>query len=83
MLARKLRVIQSCEMGFPSAVGDQCWSGLRSFAAKEEMTASTLRKTLSIMKRRDGLRDLAVFDFDYNYFRNEDRKCLFRLFLHP
>ena len=36
MLAQKLRVIQSNEMGFPSAIGNQCWSGLKYFAAKED-----------------------------------------------
>jgi len=43
MVAQKLRVIQSNEMGFPSDVGDRCWSGLKSFTAKEERIENTLR----------------------------------------
>jgi hypothetical protein len=64
-------------MGFPSAVGAQCWSGLRSFTAKEEKTGSTLRKTLFILKRNDGLRDFAVFDSEYLNYRDVDRKYVF------
>jgi len=67
MNARKLRVIQSSEMGFPSAVCDQYWSGPKSFTAKQEKTRSTLRKTLFILKWRDALRDFAVFDSEYDY----------------
>jgi len=83
MVATKLRVIQSNEMGFPSAVGDQCWSGLKSFTAKEEKTNSTLRKTLFILKRKDGLRDLAVFDSEYDDYRDEDRKYIFKILSVP
>jgi len=83
MVAQKLRVIQSNEMGFPSAVGDQCWSGLKSFTAKEEKTNSTLRKTLFILKRRDGLRDLAVFDSEYDDYRDEDRMYVFKILSMP
>ena len=79
MVVRKLRVIQSNEMGFPSAVGDLCWSGLKSFTAKEEKSGSTLRKTLFILKRKDGLRDFAVFDSEYDHFRDEDKKYVFRI----
>ena len=66
-------------MGFPSAVGDECWSGLKSFTAKEEKTGSTLRKTLFILKRKDGLRDFAVFDSEYVDYRDEDRKYVFEI----
>lgn len=83
MVALKLRVIQSNEMGFPSAVGDECWSGLKSFAAKEEKTGSTLRKTLFILKRSDGLRDFAVFDSEYDDYRDEDRKYVFNTIPAP
>ena len=83
MSARKLGVIQSNEMGFPSAVGDQCWSGLKSFTAKEEKTRSTLRQTLFILKRRDALRDFAVFDSEYDYYRDEDRKYVFKIISVP
>ena len=83
MVDSKLRVIQSNEMGFPSAVGDQCWSGLKSFTAKEEKTGCTLRKTLFILKRKDGLRDFAVFDSEYDHFRDEDRKYVFEIVSKP
>ena len=77
MAAQKLRVIQSNEMGFPSAVGNQCWSGRKSFTAKEEKSGLTLRKTLFILKRSDGLRDLAVFDSVFDHFRDVDRRYVF------
>ena len=83
MVAQKLRVIQSNEMGFPSAVGDECWSGLKSFTAKEEKAGSTLRKTLFILKRKDGLRDFAVFDSEYVDYRDEDRKYVFEIVSGP
>jgi len=70
-------------MGFPSAVGDECWSGLKSFTAREENTRSTLRKTLFILKRRDGLRDFAVFDSEYDHYRDEDRKYVFNIVSTP
>jgi len=83
VVAAKLRVIQSNEMGFPSAVGDQCGSGLKSFTAKEEKTKSTLRKTLFIFKRRGGLRDFAVFDSVYDDYHDEDRKYVFKILSVP
>ena len=79
MVAQKLRVIQSNEMGFPSAVGNQCWSGLKSFTAKEEKSESTLRKTLFILKGSDGLRDFAVFESVFVRFRENDRKYVFEI----
>ena len=83
MATRKLRVIQSNEMGFPSAVGDQCWSGLKSFTAKEEKTGCTLRKTLFILKCNNGLRDFAIFDSEYDHFRDWDRKYVFKIVSVP
>lgn len=83
MVAQKLRVIQSNEMGFPSGVGDPCWSGLKSFTAKEEKSDQTLRKTLFILKRKDGLRDFAVFNSVYDYFRDEGRKYVFKIVSIP
>lgn len=83
MVTQKLRVIQSNEMGFPSAVGDPCWSGLKSFTAKEEKSDQSLRKTLFILKRSDGLRDFAVFYSEYDYFRDEDRKYVFKIVSVP
>ena len=79
MVAPNLRVIQSNEMGFPSAIGNQCWSGLKSFTAKEEKSGLTLRKTLFILKRSDVLRDFAVFD----HFRDADRKYVFEITSTP
>ncbi len=83
MVAQKLRVIQSNEMGFPSAVGDQCWSGLKYFTAKEEKSGFTLRKTLFIFKRKNGLRDFAVFDSEYVAYRDKDRKFVFEIISAP
>lgn len=83
MVAQKLRVIQSNEMGFPSAIGNQCWSGLKSFTAKEEKSGLTLRKTLFILKRSDGLRDFAVFESVYIDFREIDKKFIFEIITKP
>ena len=83
MVDQKLRVIQSNEMGFPSALGDQCWSGLKSFTAKEKNNSQIIRKTLFILKRKDGLRDFAVFDSEYDHFRDEDRKYVFNIVSEP
>ena len=83
MVAQKLRVIQSNEMGFPSAVKDRCWSGLKSFTAKEEKNKTTLRKTLFILKRSDGLRDFAVFESVFLHFREKDRKYVFEITSAP
>ena len=76
-------MIQSNEMGFPSAIGNQCWSGLKSFTAKDEKSGSTRRKTLFILKRSDGLRDLAVFESVFNHFRETDRKYVFEITSAP
>ena len=83
MVATKLRVIQSNEMGFPSMVGDQCWSGLKSFTLKEEKSGGTLRKTLFILKRKDGLLDFAVFDSEYVDYHDKDRRYVFEITSAP
>ena len=83
MVAQKLRVIQSNEMGFPSAIGNQCWSGLKSFTAKEDRSGLTVRNTLFILKRSDGLRDFAVFESVFLYFRENDRKYVFDITSAP
>lgn len=70
-------------MGFPSAVGDLCWSGLKCFTAMEEKSGSTLRKTLFFLKRKDGLRDFAVFDSEYVDYRDKDRKYVFEIISDP
>ena len=79
MVAHKLRVIQSNEMGFLCAIGNQCRSGHKSFTAKEEKSGSTRRKTLFILKRSDGLRDLAVFESVFVCYREKDRKYVFEI----
>ena len=83
MVAQKLRVIQSSEMGFPSAIGNQCWSGLKSFTAKEEKSGSTLRKTLFILKRSSGLRDFAMFESVFNHFIETVSKYVFEITSAP
>ena len=83
MVAQKLRVIQSNEMGFPSAIGNQCWSGLKSFTTKEEKSGSTIRKTLFILKRSDGLRNFAVFESVFVRFREKGRKYIFEITSAP
>ena len=83
MVAQKLRVIQSSEMGFPSAKGNQCWSGLKSFTAQEEKSGSTHRKTLFILKRSDGMRDYAVFESVFVRFREKDREYIFEITFVP
>lgn len=83
MVAQKLRVIQSKEMGFPSAIANQCWSGLKSFTAKEEKFGKTLRKTLFILKRSSGLRDFAVFESVFVRLRESDKKYVFEITSAP
>ena len=83
MVTQKLRVIQFNEIGFLFAIGNQCWSGLKSFTAKEEKFGETLRKTLFILKRSSGLRDFAVFESVFNHFRETDRKYVFEITSAP
>ena len=61
--------------------GDQCWSGLKSFTAKEEKSGSTLRKTLFVLKKSDGLRDFAVFESVFVRFREKDRNYIILILL--
>ena len=68
---------------FPSAIGNQCWSGLKSFTAKEERSGLTVRNTLFILKRSDGLRDFAVFESVFLYFKANDRKYIFEIISTP
>ena len=72
-------MIQPDEMGFLSAIGNHCWSGLKSFIVKEEKSGSTLRKTLFILKRSDGLRDFVVFESVFNHLSDADRKYVFEI----
>ena len=51
--------------------------------AKEEKTESTLRKTLFILKRKDGLRDFAVFESEYDDYCDGDRKYVFKIVSAP
>ena len=79
MVAQKLRVNFSNEMGFPSATGNQFWFGLKSLTAKEEKPGSTLRKTLFILKKSDGLRVFAIFESVFDHFRDAGRKYVFEI----
>ncbi len=54
-------------------------SGLKSFTAQVEKKGCALRKTLFILKCKDGPNDFAVFDSEYDYFRDEDRKYVFNI----
>ena len=68
-------------MGFPSAIGDECWSGLKfsAFSTKEEKSGSTLRKNLIILKRSDSLLDFAVFESVFVSYREKVRKYGFEI----
>ena len=55
------------------------WSGV----TQEEKTGSTLRKILFILKRKDGLRDFAVFDSEYVDYRDENKKYVFEIISVP
>ena len=79
----KLRVIQSNDMGFPLSVDDECWFGLKSCTAREEKSKTTLRKTLFILKRNDGLRDFSIFDSEYLAYHSSDKKYVFRVISKP
>ena len=70
-------------MGFPANENDTCWSGLKSFIAKEDASGATHRKTLSILKRNDGLRDLPVFESVFLEFRQSDKKYVFQVISKP
>ena len=76
-------MIQSNEMGIPSAIGNQCWSGLKFFTAKEVKSGSTLRKTLFILKRSGSLPDSAVFESVFVCYREKDRKYVFQITSAP
>ncbi len=76
----RIRVIQSKGIDVPTKVGDEVWSGLKSFSDSEE---STVRKTLFIAARPDGLKNLAVFDSKFLYTRKTDQKYLFSVINTP
>ena len=75
-----LRVIQSKGDEVPSRIGDQAWSGLKSFSDKDE---STVRKTLFIAVRPDGLKNLTVFDSEFLEYRETDQKYVFTIVTTP
>lgn len=58
----------------------KCWSGLKSFSDKD---TSTIRKTLFITVRPDGLKNLAVFDSEFLEFREIDQKYVFTIVTTP
>ena len=73
-------MIQSKGDEVPSRIGDQVWSGLKSFSDKDE---STVRKTLFITVRSNGLKNLAVFDSEFLDYRETDRKYVFTIVTTP
>lgn len=83
MIPGTLRVIQSNERGFPTAKGGNCWSGIKSFTNEEEKNKMTLRKTLFILKKQNGLKDLGVFESEYIDFREYDKKYVFEVTSTP
>ena len=74
------RAIQSKGDEVPSRIGDQVWSGLKSFSDKDE---STVRKTLFIAARPDGLKNLAVFDSEFLEYQKTDQKYVFNIITTP
>ena len=83
MIPGTLRVIQSNERVFPTAKVGNCWSGIKSFTNEEEENKTTLRKTLFILKKQNGLKDLGVFESEYINFRESDRKYVFVVISTP
>ena len=75
-----LRVIQSNGDEVPAKIGDHVWSGIKSFSDKDE---STIRKTLFIAARPDGLKNLAVFDSEFLEYRETDQKYVFTIITNP
>ena len=75
-----LRVIQSKGDEVPSRTGDYVSSGLKSFSDKDELT---VRKTLFIAARPDGLKNLAVFDSEFLEYRETDQKYVFTNITNP
>jgi len=73
-------VIQSKGDEVPSRIDDQVWSGLKSFSDTDE---STVRKTLFIAARPDGLKNLAVFDSEFLEYRETDQKYVFTIVTTP
>ena len=61
-------------------IGDQVWSGIKSFSDKDE---SAIRKTLFIAARPDGLKNLAVFDSEFLEYRETDQKYVFTIITNP
>ena len=54
--------------------------GYKTFTDKDE---STVRKTLFIAARPDGLKNLAVFDFEFLEYREIDQKYVFTIVTTP
>ena len=75
----KIRIIQGNDSELPINKGDFCWSGLKSFTDER----STTRKTLFIRKNRDKTKDLCVFDSEFDSYRQEDKKYLFKVISKP
>ena len=64
----KLRVIQSNQNGFVTKLGDQCFSGLKSFT---DTNPRESRLTLFLLKNEDGTKDVSVFESVYSGVKNE------------
>ena len=75
-----LRVIQSKGDKVPTKIGDHVWSAIKSFSDKDE---STVRKTLFIAARPDGLKNLVVCDSGLLEYRETDQKYVFTIFTTP
>ena len=73
-------MIHSKEDEVPFKIGDQVWSGIKSFSDKD---VSTVRKTLFIAARPDGQKNLAVFDSEFLEYRETDQKYVFTIFTTP
>ena len=77
----RLRVIQAGEKsGLPQQIGALCWSTRRWWRKSDE---STRMKTLYIRKNEKGLRDLSVFDSEFDYYREEDGNYIYRAVSTP
>ena len=63
----------------PTKIGDRFWSGIKSFSDKDE---STIRKTLFIAARPDGLKNLAVFDSEFRV-SGAVQKYVFTIITNP
>ena len=76
----QLRIVQSNGDEVPSKIGDHVCSGIKSFSDKDE---STIRKTLFITARPEGLKNLAVFNSEFLEYRETGQKYVFTIITNP